>query len=76
MTEQTSSATPDGIPPRRPSKWRTRGRISPALWFAVLVVYPVSSLLFRLRYRNGERIPPCGPVLLVANHVSILDPLA
>jgi 1-acyl-sn-glycerol-3-phosphate acyltransferase len=39
-------------------------------------VYPVASLLFRLRYRHGERIPERGPVLLVANHVSILDPLA
>jgi 1-acyl-sn-glycerol-3-phosphate acyltransferase len=61
---------------RRPPTWRTRGRIPPALAFAVLVVYPVASVLFRLRYRHGDRIPPTGPVLLVANHVSILDPLA
>jgi 1-acyl-sn-glycerol-3-phosphate acyltransferase len=46
------------------------------LWLCVLVVFPVSSLLFRLRYRHGDRIPSRGPVLLVANHVSILDPLA
>jgi 1-acyl-sn-glycerol-3-phosphate acyltransferase len=43
---------------------------------AIVVVYPVASLMFRLRYRHGERIPARGPVLLVANHVSILDPLA
>jgi 1-acyl-sn-glycerol-3-phosphate acyltransferase len=43
---------------------------------AIVVIYPAASLLFRLRYRHGERIPPTGPVLLVANHVSILDPLA
>ena len=43
---------------------------------AIVVVYPVASLMFRLRYRHGERLPPRGPVLLVANHVSILDPLA
>jgi 1-acyl-sn-glycerol-3-phosphate acyltransferase len=43
---------------------------------AILVVYPVSSLMFRLRYRHEERLPAHGPVLVVANHVSILDPLA
>ena len=60
----------------RPSRWRVHGRPSPALWFAVVVIVPVTSLLFRLRYRHGERIPRTGPVLLVANHVSLLDPLA
>jgi 1-acyl-sn-glycerol-3-phosphate acyltransferase len=43
---------------------------------AIIVVYPVASLMFRLRYRHAERLPATGPVLLVANHVSILDPLA
>jgi 1-acyl-sn-glycerol-3-phosphate acyltransferase len=42
----------------------------------VPTIYPVASLMFRLRYRHPERIPPTGPVLLVANHVSILDPIA
>ena len=60
----------------RPSRWRTRGPWSWALALCVLVVYPVTSLIFRLRYRHGERIPPVGPVLLVVNHVSVLDPLA
>jgi 1-acyl-sn-glycerol-3-phosphate acyltransferase len=32
--------------------------------------------MFRLRYRHGERIPAQGPVLVVANHVSVLDPIA
>jgi 1-acyl-sn-glycerol-3-phosphate acyltransferase len=46
------------------------------MWVCILVVYPVASLMFRLRYRHGERLPAQGPVLLVANHVSILDPIA
>ncbi|MGY1803557.1 lysophospholipid acyltransferase family protein [Blastococcus sp. SYSU D00922] len=61
---------------RRPPKWRTRGRMSYGMVAAVVVIYPVSALMFRLRYRHGERIPVTGPVLLVANHVSVLDPLA
>jgi 1-acyl-sn-glycerol-3-phosphate acyltransferase len=61
---------------RRPSKWQTRGHIPPALWLCIVIIVPISSLMFRLRYRHGERLPPRGPVLLVANHVSILDPLA
>jgi 1-acyl-sn-glycerol-3-phosphate acyltransferase len=86
VTEQTSSgdvgrAAVDrpataGAPTARPAKWRTRGRMSYGMVAAIVVVHPVSSLMFRLRYRHAERLPPRGPVLLVANHVSILDPLA
>jgi 1-acyl-sn-glycerol-3-phosphate acyltransferase len=86
VTEQTSSgdvgrAAVDrpataGAPTARPAKWRTRGRMSYGMLAAIVVVHPVSSLMFRLRYRHAERLPPRGPVLLVANHVSILDPLA
>jgi 1-acyl-sn-glycerol-3-phosphate acyltransferase len=60
----------------RPSRWRTRRPVPIGMQLCILTVYPVASLLFRLRYRHGERIPPTGPVLVVANHVSILDPLA
>jgi len=77
---QEQSAAADARPARRPGarppERQTRGHVPPALRFAVVVIVPVSSLLFRLRYRHGERIPPTGPVLLVANHVSLLDPLA
>ncbi|WP_051684199.1 1-acyl-sn-glycerol-3-phosphate acyltransferase [Blastococcus sp. URHD0036] len=61
---------------RRPSKWQTRGHIPWALWLGVAIVYPAASLFFRLRYRHGDRLPARGPVLVVANHVSVLDPLA
>jgi 1-acyl-sn-glycerol-3-phosphate acyltransferase len=59
-----------------PSRWRTRRPLPPALLFCVAVVYPVTKLLFRMRYRYAERFPRSGPVLVVANHVSVLDPLA
>jgi len=60
----------------RPAKWRTRGPIPIGMALCILTVYPVASLLFRLRYRHAERIPATGPVLVVANHVSLLDPIA
>src|SRR3954453_22750935 len=60
----------------RPPRWRTRRPVPIGMWICILTVYPVASLVFRLRYRHGDRIPPTGPVLLVANHVSVLDPIA
>jgi 1-acyl-sn-glycerol-3-phosphate acyltransferase len=65
-----------GRPARRPPRWRTRRPKPIGIWVAIVVVYPIASLLFRLRYHHGDRIPATGPVLLVANHVSVLDPLA
>jgi 1-acyl-sn-glycerol-3-phosphate acyltransferase len=84
MTEQTSSGDAgtegrtgiDVSTAPRPPKWRTRGRLTYGMIAAIAVVHPVASLMFRLRYRHAHRIPATGPVLLVANHVSILDPLA
>ena len=78
MTQEQSAGekVPAERRAERPSKWRTRGHVPPALWLAVVLIVPLSSLLFRLRYRHAERIPAVGPVLLVANHVSVLDPFA
>jgi 1-acyl-sn-glycerol-3-phosphate acyltransferase len=73
------AGAPDGgttAVPARPPRWRTRRPLPLALALCVLVVYPVASLVFKLRYRHAERIPPTGGVLLVANHVSVLDPIA
>jgi 1-acyl-sn-glycerol-3-phosphate acyltransferase len=72
VADETSPETVE----ERPSRWQTRGPIPWALRLAVVLVYPTASLLYRLRYRHGDRLPVRGPVLLVANHVSVLDPLA
>jgi 1-acyl-sn-glycerol-3-phosphate acyltransferase len=42
--------------------------------FAWFVLYWPVSLLFKLRYRNIEGIPQQGPMILVTNHVSHIDP--
>jgi 1-acyl-sn-glycerol-3-phosphate acyltransferase len=45
--------------------------------YAVLkpLAVAVMRLLFRVEGRGGEHVPARGPVLLVANHSSFLDPL-
>lgn len=40
-----------------------------------LVSALVARILFRLETRGAEHLPRSGPALLVANHVSFLDPL-
>jgi 1-acyl-sn-glycerol-3-phosphate acyltransferase len=80
VSQELPPAMPAGAgleaqPTPRPPRRVTRRPISVAFRFCVLVVYPLASLLFRLRYRHGDRIPPTGGVLLVANHVSVLDPI-
>src|SRR5215471_3293081 len=39
----------------------------------VVVLYPVNSMLFRIRFRNLDRVPPTGGVILAANHNSYAD---
>jgi 1-acyl-sn-glycerol-3-phosphate acyltransferase len=43
--------------------------------FAVIVVYPLVSLLFRRRWRGLDRIPATGPAIVAVNHISYADPL-
>jgi 1-acyl-sn-glycerol-3-phosphate acyltransferase len=47
----------------------------PYLRFCVVVLYPLVSLAWRLRYRGIERIPSSGPAIIAANHISHADPL-
>jgi 1-acyl-sn-glycerol-3-phosphate acyltransferase len=43
--------------------------------FAVIVVYPLISLLFRRRWVGLDRIPATGPAIVAVNHISYADPL-
>ncbi|MDQ1722369.1 MAG: hypothetical protein QOI26_2103 [Pseudonocardiales bacterium] len=43
--------------------------------FAVILVYPLVSLLFRRRWAGLDRIPATGPAIVAVNHISYADPL-
>jgi 1-acyl-sn-glycerol-3-phosphate acyltransferase len=43
--------------------------------FAVLIVYPIVGIFYRPRWRNLDRIPSTGGVIVAANHVSHMDTL-
>ncbi|MEP6852233.1 MAG: lysophospholipid acyltransferase family protein [bacterium] len=54
---------------------RTKPRsIGAVLRLCVVVVMPMTQLLFRRDWRHSERIPATGPAIVVANHVSYADP--
>ncbi len=44
------------------------------LRFCVIVVVPMTSSLFRLRWRNLDRVPSSGPAIVAVNHLSHADP--
>jgi len=47
-----------------------------AAWYVIIaILYAPVSLLFKTRYRNIEKFPQTGPVLVVLNHVAHVDPL-
>ena len=52
-----------------------RGPVGFWLGLAVVVIYPLVSLFFKLRWRGREHVPPTGGVILATNHVSYADPL-
>ncbi|GAB2935511.1 lysophospholipid acyltransferase family protein [Nonomuraea fastidiosa] len=53
-------------PTRPPRFWET---------LAVVVVKPLSWLLVKKDWRNGDRIPRTGGVIIAANHLSWTDPV-
>jgi 1-acyl-sn-glycerol-3-phosphate acyltransferase len=44
------------------------------MWLMLLLLYPLTALLVKVRQRNIERIPPKGPVIVVTNHITHVDP--
>ena len=70
------SVRPGSTHPARPPRRRTRRPMNWAFVLCIVVVYPTTTLLFRIRTRHADRIPATGGALLVANHVSVLDPLS
>ena len=52
-----------------------RGRVGFWLGLAVVVIYPVISLFFKVRWRGREHVPRTGGAIVVVNHVSYVDPL-
>lgn len=55
---------------------KRRGKASIGLAILFVVLWPMSGLLFRRRWRGLDNVPRSGPVILVANHVSYVDPIA
>lgn len=57
---------------------RTPAQRGEGFWLrlAVVVLYPLNSVLFRIGWRRGEHLPQSGGVLVVANHVSYADPIS
>jgi 1-acyl-sn-glycerol-3-phosphate acyltransferase len=56
---------------RRPGHGEKLGAAWRTAW---LVLYGPFSLLIRCTYRHLERMPATGPVIIVVNHVSHIDP--
>lgn len=50
-------------------------RVGPYLRLAVIVLYPLISLLFKRRWLGLDRIPRHGPAIVAVNHVSYADPI-
>jgi len=42
---------------------------------AVILVHPLTTLLFRRRWLGLDRIPATGPAIVAVNHISYADPL-
>lgn len=57
----------------RPSHWEGMSAIKNASGFAL--VWSLSKIAHRVRFERSASIPRTGPVIIVANHLSVTDPL-
>jgi len=52
------------------------GLLNRACYFSARFIFKVTmKVLFRYEVRGAERIPASGPVILIANHASFIDPI-
>jgi 1-acyl-sn-glycerol-3-phosphate acyltransferase len=56
---------------RRPGRGERLGWM---WWVVIAVLYAPFSAVIKVRYRNLEKLPQHGPVILVTNHVAHVDP--
>ncbi len=62
--------------PRQPKRRRVSAEHAPPwLWVCVAVLSVPASAVFKLRWRNADRVPAGGPAILVVNHLSYADPV-
>src|SRR6266487_6208185 len=69
------------VPGRLVASSATRSHVSrlrkpkAGFWIRLCVVtlYPFDGLLFRIRWRHLERMPPTGGVIIAINHISHVD---
>ena len=52
-----------------------RGHVGFWIRLCVVVIWPLVAVFFKVRWRNRERVPATGGVILATNHVSYADPL-
>ncbi len=54
---------------------RRSDQVGPYMRFAIIVLYPLTVLLLRKRWRGLDRIPASGGAIIAVNHVSYADPI-
>jgi len=54
----------------------SRGHISWGLRLMAIIFHPMADLIFAREVWHSERIPASGPAIIVANHISIADPVS